>query len=1596
MAPSKAPGLDGLPNAAVKTAIREHPQAFVRVFNDLLERGEFPRSWKEARLVLVTKPGKPPGDPSASRPLLLEGAVPKLFERCILERLNEHLEDSVAPQLSPEQYGFRRGKSTIQAIQRVIERGEYARSFHRTNGRDPRCLVVAALDVQNAFNSASWRAIAAALREKNVPAALQRILRSYFSERELVYETSEGPVRRPVSAGVPQGSIIGPTLWNTLYDGVLRLAFPDGVEAIGFADDLVVLAGGTTPQTAAQSAQEAIAMIGAWMAERHLKLAPAKTEIIMVSTMRQGYQQPTVAIEGVQRQPTRCLKYLGVVLHDHLLWTPHVEYATAKALRVAKGISRLMQNHGGPKGAKRRLLSSVVDSTLRYAAPVWHEATNVRRCSRLLKRVQAQYVRPVARTFISVRYEVATVLASVIPICLQIREDARCHQQHQVTGSPVHQLRIEERAATLRQWQAEWDALAPASRFTTWAHRVIPDIAAWKNRRFGEMTFHLAQVISGHGFFHEYLHVQHFSPSPDCARCPGVAETAAHAFFDCPRFADVRIEVLGEREQEVITPDNLQAFLLSSRENWSAVCEVAKRITTALQQEWYVERSSSAHEEMTAAARRLDTAHEDVVAARNDRRNEARRQLTVERRRARGEPPPPTHPDGRLLSEEEIREREERLRIGREKRVMQVNLGGGRTAQDLALQTARTKRVDVLLLSEVYRPPEGSGNWTVDSSGRAAVVATGHLPIQRVWRCAMPGLAAAQIGGVVFISCYAPPRLNAGEFEQLLEAVELEAQPHPRIVLAGDFNAWNEEWGSQRTTRRGEELLDTIRQLGLVILNQGSVPTFVGNGVATPSVVDVSFASASIARPDTWAGYRVVMSRLRGCFVPPETDRVVLERIANDLFPTHPPVDWPDAESSSVDTEERSSSLTPVTVGELLSIVGSMANRKAPGLDGIPNAAVKTAIRKYPEVFVRLYQDCLDRGAFPAPWKRQRLVLLPKPGKPPGESSSYRPLCMLDALGKVLERLILNRLNEFLEEPDAERLSDGQYGFRRGRSTISAIQRVVEAGRTAMSFRRTNARDKRCLMVVALDIRNAFNSAPWQAIANALRDKGVPSSLQQILRSYFEDRRLVIDTSEGPVERNISAGVPQGSILGPTLWNVLYDGVLGVQLPEGAEVIGYADDLVVLVPATTPQAASSTAERAIAVIMDWLDRNRLSLAPEKTEMTLISTLKRHPVVSINIGGVVVQSQRSIRYLGVWLHDHLSWLPHVQQAAAKAMKVAEAVTRLMPNHSGPKSSRARLLAAVADSILRYGAPVWSEGLQLRQCRRLVQRVQRTTAIRVCRAFRTVRGETAVLLAGLIPICLQIEEDSRVHQRLNDPANEISRSGVRELERDRTFEQWQQRWDADAASEDASRYTRWTHRVLPDVRAWQSRKHGDVTFQLAQVLSGHGFFRDYLCRMGFTSSPDCPRCPGVAETAEHVVFCCPRFAAEREVLFEAGRSNQITPEGFEAALLESPERWSGICEFVARITDELQDGWNAEREELAAQDQLSAARLPDNSVAIARNQRRNVARNAARARARELQRGGRPPSPPPSPTTAARRAAIRERVARFRERRRSVAS
>lgn len=113
-----------------------------------------------------------------------------------------------------------------------------------------------------------------------------------------------------------------------------------------------------------------------------------------------------------------------------------------------------------------------------------------------------------------------------------------------------------------------------------------------------------------------------------------------------------------------------------------------------------------------------------------------------------------------------------------------------------------------------------------------------------------------------------------------------------------------------------------------------------------------------------------------------------------------------------------------------------LKSKTAAGKDGVTNVALKIIVRCQPEVLQCIFDKCVQERHIPSTWKRSQLVLIKKTDKPAREPSSYRPLGLLDCAGKLLEKIIDNRLRDFLETDAINGLSENQYGFRRGRSTL--------------------------------------------------------------------------------------------------------------------------------------------------------------------------------------------------------------------------------------------------------------------------------------------------------------------------------------------------------------------------------------------------------------------------------------------------------------------------------------------------------------------------------------------------------------------------------
>lgn len=109
----------------------------------------------------------------------------------------------------------------------------------------------------------------------------------------------------------------------------------------------------------------------------------------------------------------------------------------------------------------------------------------------------------------------------------------------------------------------------------------------------------------------------------------------------------------------------------------------------------------------------------------------------------------------------------------------------------------------------------------------------------------------------------------------------------------------------------------------------------------------------------------------------------------------------------------------------------------------------------------------------------------------------------------------------------------------------------------------------------------------------------------------------------------VMRGVPQGSVLGPDLWNIFNESLLRLEMPEGVELLAYADDVAIVSSASVPVLLGESMEEAFTVIERWMTEHGITLAAEKSEAIVITKRKVHNETNLNCAGHVIASFGSI-------------------------------------------------------------------------------------------------------------------------------------------------------------------------------------------------------------------------------------------------------------------------------------------------------------------------------------------------------------------------------
>jgi len=338
-------------------------------------------------------------------------------------------------------------------------------------------------------------------------------------------------------------------------------------------------------------------------------------------------------------------------------------------------------------------------------------------------------------------------------------------------------------------------------------------------------------------------------------------------------------------------------------------------------------------------------------------------------------------------------------------------------------------------------------------------------------------------------------------------------------------------------------------------------------------------------------------------------------------------------------------------------------------------------------------------------------------------------------------------------------------------------------------------------------------------------------------------------TRDGTIARmEVQRGVPQGSVLGPLIWIMVYDGVLRVKKEEGCEVIGYADDTAVIsVAATYEEAKMNASMQAERRTIHEIRKLGLKVAVEKTEVCVFQGKKgkRPPKEdSILMDGKEVRIGRKLKYLGIILDSRWDFKEHFKYVQEKAEKIKRALCKFMPNLRGPHECKRRLYAHVVQSVVMYGSPIWYEGFSKNMViQRPLQKVQRQLAIRIIAGYRTISYEVAILLARTPPWKLVAEKFHRIYERIRKAkADRTWNKDMEEAIKEEEELEMQIRWKTRCGREDQPG-KRIRKAIANNYEAWMGRDYGGINYHLTQILTGHGCFNAYLERMKKIESAMC---------------------------------------------------------------------------------------------------------------------------------------------------------
>ena len=357
----------------------------------------------------------------------------------------------------------------------------------------------------------------------------------------------------------------------------------------------------------------------------------------------------------------------------------------------------------------------------------------------------------------------------------------------------------------------------------------------------------------------------------------------------------------------------------------------------------------------------------------------------------------------------------------------------------------------------------------------------------------------------------------------------------------------------------------------------------------------------------------------------------------------------------------------------------------APGPDRITNSMIKSLHPSYKDELFSIYSQSLATGDVPKLFKIGHVIPIIKPNKPKEDCASYRPITLLSCLGKFLEKIIQRRLEHFVETNNI--LQTNQCGFRPGKETCDILLQLKDNIYDAIQ-------QKKYLACMYVDLEGAFDVVWWHGLLYKLANIGIDGNLLLWFKNYLTDRKIKV-TLRGQLsdEKEIKAGVPQGAVLSPILFNImLHD----LPTQEDIQVYVFADDITIACSDTDPKIVQRKLQGYTDQLIHWTTKWGLKISSTKTKIQHFTRKRASPPVLV-LDGAPVKYAKQQKLLGI-IFDSLclTWNPHINYLHSDCLRRISIMKIISSFKWGASTDILKMfyIAYVRSKIL-YGSPAFSQ-------------------------------------------------------------------------------------------------------------------------------------------------------------------------------------------------------------------------------------------------------------------------------------------------------------